>query len=196
MSYLFCNHWFFNYLHNNNVFKASKGKYSTASSEFSKYYKNRYLNSMFSLDALVISGACMHNWCLLLSFFAIPNLAILFSSILHFSWFPYWQKGQGTQKWLICFCFVFFNTDNGSPKYAQLNVVATLQSVCESIVYGTPLYLRPTTRLDLDWDEHTGYHQQFVALLSSLEKLVSRMSWEGMGVYLLKLLCYKNVYFL
>ncbi|XP_066536895.1 meiosis 1 arrest protein isoform X2 [Hoplias malabaricus] len=53
-----------------------------------------------------------------------------------------------------------------SPPPQQLRVIKTLRAdgVCQSVLYGLPLIVRPTTCWQLDWDEMESNHQTFHAL--------------------------------
>ncbi|XP_072897916.1 meiosis 1 arrest protein [Hemitrygon akajei] len=62
-------------------------------------------------------------------------------------------------------------TNSGVLQY-KLQVIKALKSdgVCESILYGLPLIIRPTNCWKLDWDELETNHQNFHALCHTLKK--------------------------
>ncbi|XP_062903413.1 meiosis 1 arrest protein [Mobula hypostoma] len=62
-------------------------------------------------------------------------------------------------------------TNSGALQY-KLQVIKALKSdgVCESILYGLPLIIRPTNCWKLDWDELETNHQNFHALCHTLKK--------------------------
>ncbi|KAM9400671.1 meiosis 1 arrest protein [Salvelinus alpinus] len=59
---------------------------------------------------------------------------------------------------------------NQSPPPQRLRVIKTLRSdgVCESVLYGLPLIIRPTTCWQMDWDEMERNHHLFHALCHTL----------------------------
>ncbi|KAK2862776.1 hypothetical protein Q5P01_002309 [Channa striata] len=59
---------------------------------------------------------------------------------------------------------------NQSPPIQRLKVVRVLHAdgVCESVLYGLPLVIRPTTCWKLDWDEMESNHNLFHALCYTL----------------------------
>ncbi|XP_008285105.1 meiosis 1 arrest protein [Stegastes partitus] len=59
---------------------------------------------------------------------------------------------------------------NQSPPPQRLKVIKALRAdgVCESVLYGLPLVLRPTTCWQLDWDEMETNHSLFHALCHTL----------------------------
>ncbi|XP_072431841.1 meiosis 1 arrest protein [Chiloscyllium punctatum] len=69
----------------------------------------------------------------------------------------------------------FLNTNkatNLGPLQHKLQVIKAVKSdgVCESVLYGLPLIIRPTNCWRLDWDELEINHQNFHALCHSLKK--------------------------
>ncbi|XP_042185345.1 meiosis 1 arrest protein isoform X1 [Oncorhynchus tshawytscha] len=59
---------------------------------------------------------------------------------------------------------------NQSPPPQRLRVIKTLRAdgVCESVLYGLPLIIRPTTCWQMDWDEMERNHHLFHALCHTL----------------------------
>ncbi|XP_044039291.1 meiosis 1 arrest protein isoform X2 [Siniperca chuatsi] len=59
---------------------------------------------------------------------------------------------------------------NQSPPPRRLKAIKTLRAdgVCESVLYGLPLVIRPTTCWQLDWDEMETNHNLFHALCHTL----------------------------
>ncbi|XP_029610385.1 meiosis 1 arrest protein isoform X1 [Salmo trutta] len=59
---------------------------------------------------------------------------------------------------------------NQSPPPQRLRVIKTLHAdgVCESVLYGLPLIIRPTTCWQMDWDEMERNHHLFHALCHTL----------------------------
>ncbi|KAL7880369.1 hypothetical protein SRHO_G00026230 [Serrasalmus rhombeus] len=59
---------------------------------------------------------------------------------------------------------------NQNPPPQRLRVVKALRAdgVCQSVLYGLPLIIRPTTCWQLDWDEMEKNHQTFHALCHTL----------------------------
>ncbi|KAM3590488.1 uncharacterized protein V6R79_010913 [Siganus canaliculatus] len=59
---------------------------------------------------------------------------------------------------------------NQSPPPQRLKAIRTLRAggVCESVLYGLPLVIRPTTCWQLDWDEMETNHNLFLALCLTL----------------------------
>ncbi|XP_035482756.2 meiosis 1 arrest protein isoform X2 [Scophthalmus maximus] len=59
---------------------------------------------------------------------------------------------------------------NQSPQPQRLNVIKALRAdgVCESVLYGLPLLIRPTTCWQLDWEEMETNHNLFHALCHTL----------------------------
>ncbi|XP_072543672.1 meiosis 1 arrest protein [Salminus brasiliensis] len=59
---------------------------------------------------------------------------------------------------------------NQCPPPQQLRVIKALRAdgVCQSVLYGLPLIIRPTTCWRLDWDEMESNHQAFHALCHTL----------------------------
>ncbi|KAK6291752.1 hypothetical protein J4Q44_G00375370 [Coregonus suidteri] len=59
---------------------------------------------------------------------------------------------------------------NQSPPPQRLRVIKALRAdgVCESVLYGLPLIIRPTTCWQLDWDEMESNHHLFHALCHTL----------------------------
>ncbi|GLD70971.1 meiosis 1 arrest protein [Lates japonicus] len=84
---------------------------------------------------------------------------------------------------------------NQSPPPQRLKVIKVLRAdgVCESVLYGLPLVIRPTTCWQLDWDEMETNHNLFHALCHTLRSRdlflllqvepVQRSTAEGSGVY-------------
>ncbi|XP_056604852.1 meiosis 1 arrest protein [Triplophysa dalaica] len=58
---------------------------------------------------------------------------------------------------------------NLSPKRLQVVKVLHADGVCQSVLYGLPLVIRPTSCWQLDWDEIESNHQMFHALCHTLE---------------------------
>ncbi|KAM3857806.1 meiosis 1 arrest protein-like [Diretmus argenteus] len=60
---------------------------------------------------------------------------------------------------------------NHSPPPQRLKAIKTLRAdgVCESVLYGLPLVIRPTTCWKLDWDEMETNHNLFHALCHTLK---------------------------
>ncbi|XP_062300465.1 meiosis 1 arrest protein [Scomber scombrus] len=60
---------------------------------------------------------------------------------------------------------------NQSPAPQRLRVIKALRAdgVCESVLYGLPLVIRPTTCWQLDWDEMETNHNLFHALCHTLK---------------------------
>ncbi|XP_061566172.1 meiosis 1 arrest protein [Cololabis saira] len=65
---------------------------------------------------------------------------------------------------------VFNSSSNQSPAPQKLRVIKVLraEAVCESVLYGLPLLIRPTTCWKLDWDEMESNHSLFHALCHTL----------------------------
>ncbi|KAM6909371.1 meiosis 1 arrest protein [Xenentodon cancila] len=65
---------------------------------------------------------------------------------------------------------VFKSSANQSPVPQKLRVIKVLHAdgVCESVLYGLPLLIRPTTCWQLDWDEMESNHSLFHALCHTL----------------------------
>ncbi|XP_071333927.1 meiosis 1 arrest protein isoform X2 [Trachinotus anak] len=84
---------------------------------------------------------------------------------------------------------------NQSPPPQTLKVIKVLRAdgVCESVLYGLPLVIRPTTCWQLDWDEMETNHNLFHALCHTLRSRdlflllqvepVQRSTAGGSGVY-------------
>ncbi|XP_032899582.1 meiosis 1 arrest protein [Amblyraja radiata] len=76
--------------------------------------------------------------------------------------------------------------NSGALQY-KLQVIKALKSdgVCESVLYGLPLIIRPTNCWKLDWDELESNHQNFHALCHTLKKrdwiLLARSEPQVMG---------------
>ena len=62
------------------------------------------------------------------------------------------------------------------------NRCLTLQGVCESVLYGTPHILKPTTCWKLDWEELERNHHHFNALCQLLQNRVRTRDSSSKGV--------------
>ena len=67
----------------------------------------------------------------------------------------------------------------------ELQCIATIDAVCESLVFGSAFLLSPTSSLQLDLDEHSEHHQQYIALLQSLQgrSLLLRMERNSLKMH-------------
>ncbi|KAM7079120.1 meiosis 1 arrest protein [Molossus nigricans] len=70
------------------------------------------------------------------------------------------------------FSTLYQMTSQPSGSYYKLRVIKALKSsgICESVIYGLPFILRPTSCWQLDWDELETNQQHFHALCHSLLK--------------------------
>ena len=62
------------------------------------------------------------------------------------------------------------------------NYCLTLQGICESVLYGTPHILKPTTCWKLDWEELERNHHHFNALCQLLQNRVRTRDSSSQGV--------------